>query len=128
MTKKIHILAAIIAAACVLATMTACSNGENSNNLSSDTVTTTVTDLQTPAPETTTEAATTTVTEAATTTEKKMEPWLIMVFSLSHPERQVRILSIKSESNLRNGYGATSIKWSLQPIWIRRIICIIILL
>ncbi len=73
MTKKIHILAAIIAAAYILATMTACNNGVNSNNLSSDTVTTTVTDLQTPAPETTTEAATTTVTEAATTTEKKME-------------------------------------------------------
>ena len=73
MTKKIHILAAIIAAAYILATTTACSNGENSNSLSSDTVTTTVTDLQTPAPETTTEAATTTVTEAVTTTEKKME-------------------------------------------------------
>ena len=75
MTKKIRnkTLASIITAVYILATMTACSNGVNSNNLSSDTVTTTVTDLQTPAPETTTASTTTIVTEIATTTEKKME-------------------------------------------------------
>ena len=75
MTKKPRktFLVSIVTAVYILATMTACNNGVNSNNPSSDTVTTTVTDLQTPAPETTTEAATTIVTEIATTTEKKME-------------------------------------------------------
>ena len=56
MTKKIRnkTLASIITAVYILATMTACSNGVNSDNLSSDTVTTTHTDIQTPSPETTT--------------------------------------------------------------------------
>ena len=59
MTKKIRnkTLASIVTAVYILATMTACSNGVNSDNLSSDTVTTTYTDLQTPVPETTTTPA-----------------------------------------------------------------------
>ena len=73
MAKKIRMLATIIAAACILATMTACSNGVNSNSLSSDTATTTVTEVQTPAPETTTATTTTTTAETATTTEKHTE-------------------------------------------------------
>ena len=57
MTKKTRktFLASIVTAVYILATMTACSsNGVNSDNLSSDTVTTTHTDIQTPSPETTT--------------------------------------------------------------------------
>ncbi len=68
MTKKTRktTLASIVTAVYILATMTACSNGVNSDNLSSDTVTTTYTELQTPAPETTT-------TPAPVETEQKDE-------------------------------------------------------
>lgn len=68
MTKKIRnkTLASIVTAVYILATMTACGNGVNSDNLSSDTVTTTYTDIQTPAPETTT-------TPAPVETEQKDE-------------------------------------------------------
>ena len=83
MTKKIHkkVLVAIISVAYILTAMTACNNGASNSNTSSDVVTTTVTDIQTPAPETITSPAiettaittTTTVTEVVTTTEKQTE-------------------------------------------------------
>lgn len=72
MTKEIKASALITAAVFILAMFTACGS-EAVIAQSSDTATTTVTEVQTPAPEATTASTTTIVTEIATTTEKKME-------------------------------------------------------
>ena len=73
MTKKTRktFFASVVISVYILATMTACSNGVNSNNLSSDTVTTTYTDIQTPSPETTTTPAPVETDQKDEATEKE---------------------------------------------------------